>query len=62
MTPEELQAWSTLAGTLGGNAFLFLGVIGLIKGWVITKAHHDEVVAQLEARIEKLKSSPYAGD
>jgi hypothetical protein len=55
MNPDEIAQWTALAGQIGGNGLLFLGIIGLIRGWVITKFHHDEVVAEKDERIEYLE-------
>lgn len=55
MTPEEIAAWASLAGNVGGNALLILGIVGLIKGWVVTSQHLADVVATKDAYIAHLE-------
>lgn len=55
MSPEEVSAWSSLAGNIGGNAMLIIGIVGLIKGWVVTSRHLDDVLAAKDEYINYLE-------
>lgn len=56
MTPDEIGAWAQLAGAVGGNGLLFLGIIGLLKGWVVTDRHIRDIVEAKDAQIAYLIS------
>jgi hypothetical protein len=55
MTPEEIAQWAALAGQVGGNTLLVLAIVGLIRGWVVTRQHHEEVCQEKDERIEYLE-------
>lgn len=55
MSPEEVAAWSSLAGNIGGNALLLLGIVGLVKGWVVTSRHLADVVQAKQDYIDYLE-------
>lgn len=63
MTPDELAAWASLAGQVSGNGLLILAIVGLIKGWVVTSRHledvleaKDEYIAYLERKVANLQN------
>lgn len=53
MTPELVQAWAQLAGSLTGPSLLLLAIIGLLRGDVVTRKHHEEIKEQYEARLQR---------
>lgn len=51
MTPENIVQFFDFAKDATVTTLALLGVLALVKGWVVTRGHHDEVRSILEARI-----------
>lgn len=57
LAQQELEAALSLAESIArvsGPAILALVLYGLLKGWLVTKMHHDDVVQAMKAHYEAI--------